>query len=220
MIRRGFSQFDEFADIRFTAEHLEYLKLQRGALHDLGQDSVAWGAAYRYDLIKDYSSMRMVLPRTCQSFLSVGSGLGGLEILLWRHYLGERGGTAAWLLDGHEDPAKPVLKHDVTFNSEMVTRSFWLLNDAVVAGYIDAANFDQQPWPMFDMVVSTKSWCFHYEPRAYLDFIVEHTRKNAVLIVDLRIGKSEWTHQLEEFFKPMIVLKQERKSNRFAWRRR
>jgi len=219
MIRKGFTKFDDFMDIRFTTEHLEYLRLQRGALHDLGQDSAAWGAAYRHDLIKDFTSMRMLLPRTCQQFLSVGSGLGGLEILLWRHYLGERGGTEAWLLDGKDDMSE-VVQHNKTFNSEEVTRSFWKHNEAVIGGYIDAACYDQQPWPMFDFVVSTKSWCFHYEPRAYLDFVAEHTRRGAIMIIDLRTGKSDWTHQLEEFFKPMVVLRQDRKSNRFAWRRR
>jgi len=146
--------------------------------------------------------------------------LGGLEILIWRHYIGERGGTEAWLLDGKDDPAGEVTKSNETFNSEEMTRSFWAHNEASIGGYIDAATYDQKPLPMFDLVVSTKSWCFHYEPRVYLDLVVEHTHKNAILIIDLRAGKSDWTHQLEEFFKPMLVLKQERKSNRFAWRRR
>ena len=62
--------------------HFAYLKLQKGALHGLADDRAAWLAAYQQSLVEDLASMAPYLPETCRNVLDVGSGLGGIDVLL------------------------------------------------------------------------------------------------------------------------------------------
>lgn len=141
------------------------------------------------------------LPDKCSSILDVGSGLGGINILLNRHYGGER---EVCLLDGVDD-APEVHLHRQTFNNMAVAQDFLLENDVTRFSYYDAAELGE-PRP-FDLIVSFASWCFHYPPQVYLDFVRACCHERTVVILDMRSGKPDWHEaMLEHFVHPRSVL--------------
>lgn len=175
-----------------TDEHFEYLKLQKGSLEPLAYDRERWHAAYEADLWRTYLEIRPHLPETCWASLDIGSGLGGIDVLLSRHYGGELNVN---LLDGEHDAPEMTL-HRQTFSSEAVARDFLTVNGvrADRIGYYTPASTDlARPW---DLLLSLGSWCFHYAPDVYLPRLLEGLHADTVIILDVRRDKGEWTSQL------------------------
>jgi len=175
--------------------HFAYLRLQKGSLEPLAHDRALWHAAYEADLWRTYSEIHPYLPESCSgASLDVGSGLGGIDVLLSRHYGGE---LRVNLLDGEHD-APAMTLHRQTFSSEAVARDFLSMNgvrpDRI--GYSTPASPDFTL--VWDLVLSLGSWCFHYAPDVYLPRLLEggglHT--DTVIILDVRRDKGEWTSQL------------------------
>lgn len=192
--------------------HFQYLKLQKGRLEPLANDRERWHEAYERDLWATYQEMRPHLPANCSRILDVGSGLGGIDVLLYRHYEGMTGIT---LLDGLRDP--PVMrKHAETFSNAEVARDFLRMND--ISGHqvwtADPAgdNF-LVGGPLYDLVVSFGSWCFHYAPNVYIERVLEASHPGTVFILDVRRDKGEWISQLLKRFREVRSL---RVSNKFA----
>lgn len=175
-------------------DHFEYLVLQKGKLADLAHDRTAWTRAYREALVKTYQSIAAVLPEKCASVLDVGSGLGGIDILLNRHF---GGGLEVCLLDGEDDAPKMNL-HRQTFNSMKVAEDFLRENDVTRFSYY-AADKLGDPRP-FDLIVSFGSWCFHYAPAVYLEFVKACCHKDTVLVIELRNDKLSWLRELNAVF--------------------
>jgi len=177
-------------------EHFAYLRLQKGRLEPLSNDRKRWQVAYEHDLASSYEEMRPYLPARCWGFLDIGSGLGGIDVLLSRHY----GGTPfVNMLDGEDDPPEMRL-HRETFCSRRVAKDFLRVN-GVRLDRIRYFSPDTPPGELrapYDLVLSLGSWCFHYEPAVYLDAITRPggLDQGAVLIVDLRRDKPEWAAQL------------------------
>lgn len=165
--------------------HFAYLRLQRGALDELSHDRAAWHEAYEKSLADDFLTMAPYLPATCRSVLDVGSGLGGIDIVLDRFY----GGLSVRLIDG-EDDAPKMVKHGQTFNRMDVARDFHVRN-----GSLDAAALMDEP-RQFDLILSLQSWCFHFAPDAYLALVAKRAKPEAALIIDVRADKPEWRRQL------------------------
>lgn len=208
-------------DVRVKDTHFAYLRRQRGQLYDLKDDKFSWAGAYRVSLLEDFGIIKPELPLTCYKFLDVGSGLGGLDIVVWRYYTHGRGGTEAWLLDGKDDKVEDIPEHpdhDETFSNEAVARDFWLTNQAVLSGYVDAANPIIPVEVTFDLVLSTRSWGFHFEPNRYLDLVMEHVHRDTVIILDMRRDRPKWIHQLERYLKALRILREGPKYSRIVWR--
>lgn len=208
-------------DIKLTDRSFSFLALQRGGLHDLRTDKVQWAAAYRNDLLAEFMGIKPYLPLTCPTMLDVGSGLGGLDMLIHRYYKWGRGGCKNWLLDGREycgDLNAGEVDHDTPFNDEQVTRAFWQLNGCQLSGYVDAESLYIPEGITFDIILSTQSWCFHYEPDTFLELVKAHTSQDVMLILDVRKNKPKWHKQLEKYFKCTHVLADKKKYQRTIWR--
>lgn len=199
------------SDIEVDGEAFNFLRLQKGKLDPLVTDWPKWLAAYRAGLQNDYQGMKPFLPILPQTELGltlvdIGSGLGGIDILLQRHYEGRINPV---LVDGAKD--KPVMKfHRNTFNSMQVASRFHERNGNPVVQGIDA-NMRELPalsTPAF-LVISLGAWCFHLPPDLYLDWVLRAVRKGSVLILDVRKDKPEWSRQLAAAFevskKPPIL---------------
>src|SRR6266403_1531506 len=104
------------------------------------------------------------LPLRCSSILDVGSGLGGIDALLNRHYGGD---CSITLLDGVNDVAR-LDNHATTFNSMAVARCFLAMNGVQYFDFIDASAPERASPRKVDLIVSFRSWCFHFEPATYL----------------------------------------------------
>jgi len=202
--------------------HFEYLKLQKGALHALIGDRAAWLASYEQSLAEDMASLAPYLPAACRNVLDVGSGLGGIDVLLDRHY----GGLQVRLLDGVDDPAVMTF-HNRTYNDMVIAGDFQHRNGVEKFGYYSTP----PKGPVdFDLIISLGSWCFHYGPSAYLAFVQKcchgpvddanaagGKRAGTVLILDVRADKPLWRQELREAFREVGVARAARKFNRLVF---
>lgn len=199
----------------------EYLKLQKGNLHRFASDRAQWLEAYRADLARTYEEIAPHLPPRCWGILDIGSGLGGIDILLARHYV-RAGEKQPWinLLDGEDDP--PVMKlHRETFNNMRVAQDFHRDNGIrcdQFAYYTPSSPSLPKP---YDLVVSFGSWCFHYPPATYLKLLLKGggLHRDTVVIVDVRKDRPAYWEQLEEHFEVVATIRDARKFDRVALRR-
>lgn len=198
-------------ELTISDEAFRYLVLQRGAISDLSNDRKAWEAAYRRSLLGDFGTMQKWLPEKCGAILDVGSGLGGINILLSRHYGGR---PAIWLLDGHFDDPE-VKAHDQTFNSMAHARAFLRDNGTMLKGTTSGGSGRGQT---FDLVISTQAWCFHFQPSDYLDFVKSSAKSGATLILDVRKDKPHWRDELRNAFTEIGVAVSPHKYERVVFR--
>jgi hypothetical protein len=206
--------------------HFEYLRLQKGSIDDLSDDRRAWHAAYENDLAQQFDNIRPYLPATCWGLLDIGAGLGGIDVLIGRHYAEQRGeGKKGWpyvhLLDGVDDPPEMHL-HRETFSNKRVARDFQIKNGLPSErfGYFGPADaWDTRP---YDLVVSFGSWCFHYEPAVYLKKLLQPggLHADSVLILDVRAGKPAWVNELDATFRRLAIIATRPKWMRIVYGRR
>lgn len=181
------------ADLAVSDEAFAYLKVQRGRIADLADDRQAWEAAYNRELAQTYHHIAPWLPERCDKLLDVGSGLGGIDVLIARHY----GGADLFLLDGERDPPE-VHRHASTFNHMGVATRFLAANGAKVCGCWSPRGLPVSPQIdlRFDLVVSFQAWGFHFEPATYLGFVLERLAPAGRVILDLRRRHMPWLGQL------------------------
>jgi SAM-dependent methyltransferase len=160
-----------------------YLVQQRGALDDMKDDRALWLGKYAEMLASEFRSIEPFLPKRCDTILDIGGGMGGINILLNRHY---GGGCSVSLLDGVDDLPQ-MTNHAETFSNFDIARNFLQLNGVE---RIHAIRPEAPRAPHFyDLVISLKSWCFHYPPSRYIDFVKSCSIKGQTqIIVDVRGG--------------------------------
>lgn len=192
-------------------EHFKYLHVQRGEVSDAFKGGFdAWKAAYLRSLDTIYESIDRVLPARCGSVLDVGSGLGGIDILLARRYPD----LVVHTLDGVDDP--PVVEsHSKPFSSGRVTADFLKKNGVVK--HIHHAPHTQAFDTKFDLVVSFAAWGFHIFPNDYLPQVKAALAKNAVVILDVRHTRRDWVEDFVRELGRPEVLERGKKHVRLAW---
>lgn len=205
--------------VKVSTEQFEYLKLQKGSLFNLAHDRERWLAAYENDLRQTYEGLRPHLPERCWGVLDIGSGLGGIDILISRHYQPDP--PYIHLLDGEDDEPRMKL-HRQTFNSMRVARTFLMAN-GVQPDRISYFRTSTQLLPRpYDLVLSLGSWCFHYPPATYLGLLLSGggLHMDSVLIMDVRNGRQDYTAQLSQSLDRVAVIKEAAKYTRAVYRRK
>lgn len=204
-------------------DHFEYLKLQKGRLWDISRDREMWLEQYENDLHGTFDGIKPFLPQTCWGLLDIGSGLGGIDVLIARHYAqgDPKKSPFVHLLDGVND--QPVVRyHRHTYNDMRVAKNFQVANGLPPErfGYFTTAT-EVLPRP-YDLVVSFGSWCFHYEPLQYLHLLTKGAglHGGSVVIVDVRADKPEWVRQLDSVFTREAVIATRPKWSRCVYVRR
>lgn len=192
--------------LKVPLEAYPFLQLQRGAISDFAaNDPAIWLQHYTNSLYSEFDSIEPYLPKDCRAILDVGSGLGGINALLNQHYGGE---CLVTLLDGVAD--RPVVDaHSRTFNDMQVAKRFLASNGVQYFDFIDAGAPEYAVARKVDLIVSFRSWCFHFEPSLYLPLVrrcsvARHTK----LIVDVRRNKPEWEDELRMAFQFIDVIYQ------------
>lgn len=204
--------------ITVSDEAFPYLRAQKGKLDAIAHDRDRWLAAYRADLQRSLDEMQPYLPKVCWGLLDIGSGLGGIDVLLYHYFATE---PFVYLLDGVDDAPEMKL-HRETFSNERVARAFLRSNGVRsdrIRYYGPAAQDITAP---YDVILSLGSWCFHYEPNQYLPRLMAGggVQWETRLIVDLRRDKPEWREQLKAANLQMIaVLRDEPKYTRIVLER-
>lgn len=188
--------------IAVTDAAFPYLVLQQGALDHLKGDRIVWEDAYRARLAELFAQIAPHLPKTCARILDVGGGMGGIDILLHRHF-----GAEISIVDGLDDP--PVMvRHDKTFNSLVVAAQFLEANGVRDFRLRPPIAFRTDPLgsgKVADLVVSFASWCFHYPPAEYLEAVKAACHADTILILDVREGRADWLQQLLGVFDPVAA---------------
>ena len=73
--------------LKISDEAFSYLIHQRGALWNIRRDREGWELAYFRALAHTYHQMAPFLPEIdAPSILDIGSGMGGIDLMLWSHY--------------------------------------------------------------------------------------------------------------------------------------
>lgn len=209
--------------IEVSDEAFPYLRAQKGSLDHLSYDRNRWLDAYREDLERSFVEMEPYLPPVCWAMLDIGSGLGGIDVLLSRHYAQQeidvttvsdtqprrvkRGDPRVYLLDGKDDAPEMKL-HRQTFSNERVARAFLRANGVRSDRIHYYGPDDETIAAPYDLVLSLGSWCFHYEPNVYLPRLLAGggLHMDSRVIVDLRTGKPEWREQLKAANLQMIAV--------------
>jgi SAM-dependent methyltransferase len=183
--------------LRISPEAFAYLAVQVGELDGLKAVRHVWEAAYERNLLARMDNILTSLPGQCRSILDIGSGLGGIDILLYRWY--ERQARITLLDGGAFQPT--VKNHNVPFNSKKIALEFLSDNNVRDASFMEHDNLKAQP---FDLIVSFRAWCFHIAPNVYLDFVRRCSHKNTKIIIDLR-KNPQWLDELSEHFNGEII---------------
>jgi len=204
-------------NIKVSDQAFGYLRLQKGSLDIFARDRQQWEGAYRASLMADYLQMRPFLPNDAAFVLDIGSGLGGIDILLHRHY---QGSIIPILFDGVDD--KPLMElHRKTFSNFHVAEMFHADNGVGRILSVDANRKPLVPLGLaVPLVISLGSWCFHYPPEIYLDYVLEHSTKGTILIIDVRKDKDAWRTLLGERFELRTVVHASSKHDRIIYRAR
>jgi hypothetical protein len=191
-------------------EHYRYLSVQHGSIAQKEnlRDFAKWQTAYGNSLRALYETLLPALPKTCDALLDIGSGLGGIDVLLSRHYAGL---PRVCLVDGEHDP--PEVRWSSHTHSDMdVAKSFLQRNGVEDIGYFTPGRLRPiEGQPKFDLVVSFAAYGFHIHPGNYLEDIRTVIHDRTVLIFDVRRSKEDWLRLLiEGFGKPTVLVRGEK----------
>jgi SAM-dependent methyltransferase len=169
--------------INVSRQEFAYLKIQRGDIDHLSGDYPRWLAAYREKLEETYVMVEPHLPARCDLLLDIGSGLGGIDVLLCKHYAEKLGKIPrVHLLDG--DGAPQMQQHCLPFSNMSLAVNFLQRHGVRQVSFSTPQRFVEVG--KFDLIVSFSAWCFHIPVASYLDYVLDHSHNEAVFIVDAR----------------------------------
>lgn len=149
-----------------------------------------------------FAQIQPFLPAAASTVLDVGCGMGGLGLVLAKHY-GED--TQLLLLDGQEymPPGEHRPKSYRAFDPKCRP---W--NDAgpVAVKFhaleVTAASVVANPRATYptDVIVSTRSWGHHYPATVYSELALRSLRPGGVICLEIR-NKSDGREHMDEHFK-------------------
>ena len=160
-----------------------YLKAQCGDLDHLSSDYSTWLVAYREKLASTFFMIEPYLPAKCDLVLDIGSGLGGINVLLCQHYAETLGKVPRiHLLDGDGSPQ--VQQHNLPFSNMSLAVNFLSRHGVRQVSFSTPERFVEVG--CFDLIVSFAAWCFHVPMETYLDYVLAHSHEDTIVIVDAR----------------------------------
>jgi len=184
-----------------------YLRVQKGEINHI-EDFASFKEAYNQGLKELFDLILPWVPAGLKTSLDIGSGMGGIDILLQKHF-----NHHVFLLDALETP--PICeKHDKPFNSYQTTEGFFYANgiDPDFLDYVPAKNaMHPETISIFkskkmDLILSVGSYCFHYSPLEYLNLVKAACHKETILIFDVRNRHTDWLEILRDNFTEVAVL--------------
>lgn len=200
--------------MKISDDAFKYLYVQRGEVSDsLQQGRIEWERAYADSLAGIMNQITPFLPVSAKNLLDVGSGLGGIDMLIRK----ATNVKEVFLLDGADYPAE-VVRHSTPFNSHAVTQQFWGDNGAYRPVCIDSMEHFPEKAKV-NLLVSFASWCFHFPPDTYLYDIVNHLSRNTTVVLDLRKDRDDWYNELCDTFRCTgKVIHTGKKHKRIVWK--
>jgi SAM-dependent methyltransferase len=195
-------------------KHFAYLVNQHGRVAHEREDFGRWKLAYEASLQAIYDNIAPVLPARCGSVLDIGSGLGGIDIHLHRHYGCD---TRIVLLDGNNEEPEVAWSY-APHNSHAVAYDFLHKNGVANVGGIVPGDLGSWSGEPFDLVVSFAAYGFHIHPGIYIEELQKVVDDDTVLILEVRRTKAEWLELFGAAFGVPKVLEKAEKYARLAFR--
>lgn len=195
-----------------TERSRAYLLNQKGELA-YTDGAVHWSREYRVQLEHTFHQIMTIHPNP-RHVLDIGSGLGGIDVLLM-----QQTACQCVLIDGEAGGPEPVA-HAIPFCSRAAVVEFMSDNHIAETAYQYASADKDLPQGTFDLVLSLRSWCFHYPPATYLDYVVHSMEKGAHLILDVRRNHRDWRRELRHALHEVVVLDRWAKGNRVVFEKR
>lgn len=191
-------------DFVIDQESYKYLYVQRGSIAHI-KDFENWRRAYNKSTWEQYTDIIPHIPSSCSSSLDIGSGLGGIDVLLSKHY---GTGCKVELLDGEHYDAV-VKRHNQPFSNHAVMRNFLEANG--VSNYAISSPETAGP-KIHDLIISMSAYCFHIHPDTYIDLVRKSCDRKTICIFRVR-KESGYLDYLRQHFRDVYVIKEEKKGD-------
>ncbi len=193
-----------------------YLRVQQEHINHI-EDRKEFEKAYKDGLLKQFELMLPWIPKNMHASLDIGSGMGGIDILLNNNFH-----QSTCLVDALN--TLPICKkHNVPFNDYNICSEFFKKNGIdEFLYYLSPKEFKRiSPFTHVDLIISIKSYCFHYSPEVYLRQLYWWCHKETVLIFDVRNDRPAWLKILRENFTEIDVLLEKPKYTKrvFKWKK-
>ncbi len=171
--------------------------------------------AFNRDMAREYAEIAPHLPPRAVAILDIGCGVGGIDVLLHRHY----GTPRLYLVDRTHMSDKVYYgfaDRGAFYNCFDATRRL-LTGNRVPEGDLRFREVGEEcrldiPEAV-DLVVSLISWGFHYPVPVYADQVLALLRPGGRVILDVRKG-TDGRAQLEARFARVTVISETRKKER------
>lgn len=194
---------------KITPLAFQYLVTQVGELDGLKNVQNVWERAYERNTVERINNILPHIPEDVNSILDIGSGLGGIDILLYRWFDCK---PVITLLDGSHFKAE-VKEHAQPFNSAAVALEFQHVNGVKNVRFMEHDNLKPAK---FDLILSFRAWCFHIAPRVYLEFVKSCCHPATVIILDVRKGDTDfWRDDILSAFKYVATIEEGKKYDRW-----
>lgn len=185
-----------------------YAVLTRGDLFGDVSNPERWMDRFAATAELDYDSISNFLMPQCY-VVDIGCGMGAVDVIAM-----QRLGVRVTLFDGEEADAR-VEQQDMPFMSRRVVEAFVRSNAVLNWQYRNVQQFEPHP---VDVVISMRSWCFHYPPSLYLSKVV--ACDPTWVIVDVRRERPAWREELEQAFRFFTCVSMGQKWDRLVFRRK
>lgn len=199
-------------NVRLTERPYKYLVHQQGQFWDLKNEPQKWYRAYHTELQKTVDQIRTWCPHYPRTILDIGCGLGVVDMVMMKDV-----GSYCVLVDG-EDGDGVARKYDQPFGSREVVSEFMDDNQVPTSlwEYRNPEQLEDRGLPIFELVVSLRSWCFHYPPEVYLWFVQKHVAPGTKIILDVRRSRN-WRDRLNAIWRDNYILEQHEKMDRICY---
>jgi len=140
---------------------------------------------YHELMISEFDTIKKYLNKKNQLYLSIGGGLGGLELIIDKnfkdknYYFIEKNYISKKIIYGWD------IKNKEGYNN-LKLLNFFLTNNGMNPSKINIFNFDTDKLPSkkFDVVVSFFSLDYHYDFKFYIDYLKKNSHPNTKIIFD------------------------------------
>jgi len=166
------------------------------------------GKVYFEDMHQEFESINSVINPHNKNLLSIGGGLGGLELVINKKFsvksftFIERNYVSKKVKYGWDN------KNNEAYNDTSIQKNFLIKNGMESSRFtiFDYDN-DQLPKDKFDIIISLFSLDYHYDFKIYLDYLKNNTHKESKIIFD-----TIRPDYFKNIFKEVVILKDRSKA--------
>ena len=166
------------------------------------------GKVYFEDMHQEFESINSVINPHNKNLLSIGGGLGGLELVINKKFsvksftFIERNYVSKKVKYGWDN------KNNEAYNDTSIQKNFLIKNGMESSRFtiFDYDN-DQLPKDKFDIIISLFSLDYHYDFKIYLDYLKNNTHKESKKIFD-----TIRPDYFKNIFKEVVILKDRSKA--------